>query len=38
MQHKAPLDLAFLDVVHVLLVHLGTERSRHDRLRLTACE
>ena len=38
VQHKAPLYFTLLDVVHVLLVHLGAERGGDDRLRLAACE
>ena len=38
VQHKAPLDLALFDIVHILLVHFRAERRGDDRLRLTAGE
>ena len=38
MQHEPALHFALLDIVHVLLVHLGAKRRRNDRLRFTACK
>ena len=38
MEQEASLDFALLEVVHELLVFLGSERRRDQRLRLTASE
>ncbi len=38
MQHETTANLALLDVVHILLVHLGAKRRRDDRLRFAAGE